>query len=178
MKMLALFQSGLLMAVYITLNLPNNSVSVYLFPDDLALFQSEIYDSMRTVAVFCFAYFMVLFYVHEPDHEKPASVFLGTVIGPIGVHLAANEALWRSMDGGLRMMIIAVTGLMLPVLLLKRGWINAVRLVLSSAVFVSAFAFGLYGAKAQYGWVMFYASLVIIAPEVIVGLIASRVRTI
>ncbi len=178
MKMLALFQSGLLMAVYITLNLPTNSVGVYLFPDDLALFQSEIYDSMRTVAIFCFAYFMILFYVHEPDHEKPASVFFGIVIGPIGVHLAANEALWRKMDDGLRLLIVIVTVLMLPILLLKKGWINAMRLVLSSVVFVSAFAFGLYCDNGEYSWVMLFASVVIVLPDILVGVCSSKIREI
>jgi hypothetical protein len=178
MKMLALFQSGLLMAVYITLNLPKDFVSAYLFPDDLTVFQQQVYESMTTVAVFSAVYFMLLFYTNEPEHEKPAGVFLSAVFGPIGVHLAANEQLWRRMDDGLRLMALTVAFIMLPVLLIKKGWGNAVCFLFSSSVFVSAYAFGLYCANGKYSWVMFYASIVIILPEVIIDLIGSRVRAI
>lgn len=178
MKMLVLFQSGFLMAVYITLNLPKDSASVYMFPDDLALFQDRIFESVRTLAAFAFVVFMIQFYTDEPDHEKPAGIFVGTILGPLGVHLAANEEIWQRMDGGLRLMLVAIALFMLLVLLIKKGWGNAARFIISSGVFVSAFAVGLYSDRAQYAWVMFFASIVIVIPEIVCGLHASRVRAI
>ncbi len=175
MKTLVLFQSGLLMAVFIMLNLPPD-LSGFSLPGELALMRGQLVAAMRLILIAGALWFLFRAYLRSKKTAVPGAVAWSAMAGPIAAEVLAAGRPWFKLDPAGVLLATLFTVHVAVVISRSVKRYGLVRLVFYTAVYAASYVEVMYVSDGENSWLLVLAALAIVAPEIIMAGIKTRIR--
>jgi hypothetical protein len=175
MKTLVLFQSGLLIAVFIMLNLPPE-LSGYVLPDEFMHMRDLLVAVMRLTLWVAGLWFVFRMLTYGKKADEPGAAFWSALVGPVVIDLLASGRSWFILDpGGIILIALFLIHIVVVIVLSAKSY-GLARLVFYTAVYATSYAAVMYVYAGRHAWLLPAAALMIITPEVLAYKLRSSMK--
>ena len=175
MKTLVLFQSALLMTIFLMLNLPPE-LSGFVLPDEFVHMRDLLIAVMRLTLCVSGLWFFFRMLTYGKKADEPGAVFWSALMGPFAIDLLVTGQHWLVFNPS-AILLVSIFLIHIVVVIVQSAKSYAlVRLVAYTAAYAASYASVMYVYAGRHSWLLIAAALAIIAPEVLASKLKSNLK--
>ncbi len=175
MKTLVLFQSALLMTIFLMLNLPPE-LSGFVLPDEFVHMRELLVAVMRLTLWVSGLWFIFRVLTYGKKADEPGAAFWSALMGPVVVDLLASGKHWFTIDpAGILLIALFLIHIVVVIVLSAKSY-GLVRLVTYTAAYVTSYTAVMYVYEGRHAWLLPAAAALIITPEALAYKLRSNLK--